>query len=124
MRRKPRLARRLVLPTGPLITPACRAYVPHRFYPWGRALCPLLRRLARGQSLIWTPPHDWVTYRRMTDQPVPDPDSGIGKPAKSQRAQHRENRLKAALKANMAKRKQQMRGRAEDDTTGNHNDKE
>ena len=60
----------------------------------------------------------------MTDQPVPDPDSGIGKPAKSQRAQHRENRLKAALKANMAKRKQQMRGRAEDDTTGNHNDKE
>jgi hypothetical protein len=56
----------------------------------------------------------------MTDQPV----SATGKPAKSQRAQHRENRLKAALKANMSKRKQQVRGRAEDTDAGTHNDKE
>ena len=39
----------------------------------------------------------------MTDQPVSDQ----GQPAKSQRVQHREKRLKAALKANMAKRKAQ-----------------
>ena len=39
----------------------------------------------------------------MTDEPVSDP----GRPAKSQRVQHREKRLKAALKANMAKRKAQ-----------------
>jgi hypothetical protein len=56
----------------------------------------------------------------MTDQPVSD----SGKPAKSQRAQHRENRLKAALKANMAKRKQQVRGRSDDADQNTPNDKE
>lgn len=40
------------------------------------------------------------------------------KTAKSPRAQHREDRLKAALKANMAKRKAQMRARADDATVG------
>ena len=56
----------------------------------------------------------------MTKEPVSDP----AKPAKSQRAQHRETRLKAAMKANMAKRKQQVRARASDSETGDHNDKE
>ena len=44
----------------------------------------------------------------MIDQPVSDP----AKPPKSPRVRHREARLKVALKANMAKRKAQMRGRA------------
>jgi hypothetical protein len=45
----------------------------------------------------------------MTDATRPD----TPKPEKSQRLQARDARLKAALKANMAKRKAQMRGRAE-----------
>jgi hypothetical protein len=49
----------------------------------------------------------------MTDEPAPRP----GKPPKSQRTQHREGRLKAALKANMAKRKLQTRARSEDEMT-------
>ena len=44
----------------------------------------------------------------MTDEPVSDQ----GRPAKSQRVQHREKRLKAALKANMAKRKAQVRAKS------------
>ncbi len=44
----------------------------------------------------------------MTDKPIPE----LAKPAKSPRVLHREGRLKVALKANMAKRKAQMRGRA------------
>ena len=42
------------------------------------------------------------------------PGSTTARPAKSPRVQHREARLKAALKANMAKRKAQVRGRAAD----------
>ena len=45
----------------------------------------------------------------MTDQPVSDQ----GQPAKSQRVQHREKRLKAALKANMAKRKAQAQTKSD-----------
>ena len=45
----------------------------------------------------------------MTDEPISD----TIKTAKNQRVQHRERRLKAALKANMAKRKAQMRIRSE-----------
>ncbi len=71
-------------------------------------------------TLIWTPPLNLGYTIAMTDQPV----SNSGKPAKSQRAQHRENRLKAALKANMAKRKQQVRGRSDDADPNTHNDKE
>ena len=59
----------------------------------------------------------------MTDDPTLNP----AKPAKSQRAQHREQRLKAALKANMAKRKAVVRAKA-DQAGGNDkiddNDKE
>ena len=40
--------------------------------------------------------------------------SDTPKPAKSPRVQQREARLKTALKANMAKRKAQVRGRAAD----------
>jgi hypothetical protein len=49
----------------------------------------------------------------MTDDPVPSPATQ----PKSQRAQHREGRLKVALKANMAKRKLQTRARSEDEMT-------
>ena len=42
--------------------------------------------------------------------------SDTSKPAKSQRVQHREARLKLALKANMAKRKVQVRGRSDTGT--------
>ena len=45
----------------------------------------------------------------MTDEPVSDQ----GQPAKSQRVQHREKRLKAALKANMAKRKAQAQTKSD-----------
>ena len=45
----------------------------------------------------------------MTDDPAPDGTTHV----KSQRVQHRERRLKAALKANMAKRKAQGRARAD-----------
>jgi hypothetical protein len=55
----------------------------------------------------------------MTDDRASDPD----KPAKSQRVQHREARLKTALKANMAKRKQQVRARSDDDAAGQDGDK-
>ena len=58
----------------------------------------------------------------MTEEPVPSP----GKPPKNQRAQHREGRLKAALKANMAKRKLQVRARSDEDAPderGDTNDK-
>ena len=65
----------------------------------------------------------------MTDELASD----TKKITKNQRVQHRERRLKAALKANMAKRKAQMRSRSEtlatndvvgDDLTGNdRNDK-
>lgn len=59
--------------------------------------------------------------------------SDTGKPAKSQRAQHRETRLKLAMKANMAKRKVQARGRSDigtdpvspfDPATGDPNEQE
>ena len=45
----------------------------------------------------------------MTDESVSDQ----GQPAKSQRVQHREKRLKAALKANMAKRKAQAQTKSD-----------
>ena len=54
-------------------------------------------------------------------------DSATNKPAKSPRVQQREARLKTALKANMAKRKAQMRGRSEpdpDNTADDPNEKE
>jgi len=50
----------------------------------------------------------------MTREPLSD----IGKPKKSQRALHRDNRLKAALKANMAKRKAQVRARTDEEAAG------
>ena len=55
----------------------------------------------------------------MTREPYPEPS----KPVKSSRVQHREARLKAALKANMAKRKAQARaktgaGPADETTAG------
>ena len=53
--------------------------------------------------------------------------SDTPKPAKSPRVQQREARLKTALKANMAKRKAQMRGRSEpdpDETADDPNEKE
>ena len=53
----------------------------------------------------------------MTEKPVPDP----ARPAKSQRVLHREGRLKVALKANMAKRKAQARGRAAEPEAGDDN---
>lgn len=59
----------------------------------------------------------------MSKEPVPDP----AKLTKSPRLQQREARLKAALKANMAKRKAQVRARdgaATDGTATNENDKE
>jgi hypothetical protein len=71
------------------------------------------------QRLIWTVPAGCDTPPCMTDDPVPSP----AKQPKSQRAQHREGRLKVALKANMAKRKQQVRARTEDDATGQGGDK-
>jgi hypothetical protein len=55
----------------------------------------------------------------MTDDPAPSP----AKHPKSQRAQHREGRLKMALKANMAKRKQQVRARSDDDSMGQGGEK-
>ena len=54
----------------------------------------------------------------MTRAPVSDP----GKPAKSQRVLHREIRLKAALKANMAKRKARVRAMTDDTTAGSQGD--
>jgi len=70
------------------------------------------------RRLIWTVPAGCVTQTGMTDDPVPRP----AKHPKSQRAQHREGRLKVALKANMAKRKQQVRARSDDDATGQDGD--
>ena len=79
-------------------------------------------------QLIWTPAAGYATQGRMTDEPVSDPVKAV----KSQRVQHRERRLKAALKANMAKRKAQVRGRSDtavddvmsgDVTDGNTNEK-
>ena len=55
----------------------------------------------------------------MTDEPASGPD----KQPKSQRAQHREGRLKAALKANMAKRKMQLRARSDDEMPNSGGDK-
>ena len=55
------------------------------------------------------------------------PESATPKHAKSPRVQQREARLKTALKANMAKRKAQMRGRSEpdpDNTADDLNEKE
>jgi hypothetical protein len=57
--------------------------------------------------LVWTSKAACATQSVMTEEPAPDPK----KPAKSQRVQHREGRLKAALKANMARRKAQVRAR-------------
>ena len=54
-------------------------------------------------------------------------DTGPRKPAKISRAMDREGRLKAALKANMARRKAQARVRTQDaaaNVTGRDNDKE
>ncbi len=56
----------------------------------------------------------------MTKEPPSSPE----KPAKSPRVQQRETRLKMALKANMAKRKAQVRARDEAATDGTHNDKD
>jgi hypothetical protein len=70
------------------------------------------------QRLIWTLGACCVTQARMTKVPVSDPD----KPAKSQRVQHREGRLKVALRANMAKRKAQVRARGDTTTEVNDND--
>ncbi len=50
--------------------------------------------------------------------------SAPGKPDKSPRVQQREARLKAALKANMAKRKAQVRAREDAATDDNDKDKE
>ena len=55
----------------------------------------------------------------MTEEPVSSP----GKPHKNQRTQHREGRLKAALKANMAKRKLQVRARSDEDAPDERGDK-
>jgi hypothetical protein len=48
----------------------------------------------------------------MTREPRPEP----GKPEKASRARQREDRLKAALKANMARRKAQLRARQTGET--------
>jgi hypothetical protein len=45
----------------------------------------------------------------MMDEPASSP----AKPPKTQRAQQRQERLKSALKANMAKRKVQVRARSD-----------
>ena len=58
----------------------------------------------------------------MTHKTVSDPV----KPEKNQRQQHRESRLKVALKANMAKRKAQVKARDDENSvgmTGDGNDK-
>lgn len=55
----------------------------------------------------------------MTDEPA----STSAKQPKSQRAQHREGRLKAALKANMAKRKLQLRARSDEEMPQSGGDK-
>jgi len=55
----------------------------------------------------------------MTDEPA----STSGKQPKSQRAQHREGRLKAALKANMAKRKLQLRAKSDEELLESGGDK-
>ncbi|MEO8243572.1 MAG: hypothetical protein ABI832_14815 [bacterium] len=54
----------------------------------------------------------------MEDAMTQVPHPQVGKATKSPRAQHREARLKAALKANMAKRKAQIRARVDDTTAG------
>lgn len=51
-----------------------------------------------------------------------EPSSAPSKPVKSQRALHKESRLKAALKANMAKRKAQVRARSDGTTAGENGD--
>jgi hypothetical protein len=56
-----------------------------------------------------------------------DPENGSQKPAKVTRAQVRESRLKAALKANMARRKAQVRARTGEEAaseTGPGNEKD
>jgi len=72
---------------------------------------------AGGHGDVWTPQATCAKQARMSDDAAPSPE----KPAKSQRVQHREARLKSALKANMAKRKAQVRAKAQADDS---NDKE
>jgi hypothetical protein len=75
-------------------------------------------------ALIWTPGSGWATQAAMTVDPTDPAAQEPSKPRQPSLKDLRLERQKAALKANMARRKAQVRAKAGQNAVPENNEKE